>query len=213
MSLLKALQRELTCTDLPWVPRGDPALRRFINEIVLGEECDDDGAGGYASHFEFYLSAMDDAGADSGPVLDFVEHVSSSARIQDALVAAGAPCEAREFVSDTFEIIDSGAAHRIAAAFTLGREEIIADMFLAIVKRLSGIAPERLGRLCTYLQRHIELDGEEYGPLAQRLLENVCGDDAERWHAAESTGRRVLRSRIALWNGLDARIETSRPLA
>jgi len=38
MCLLKALQRALTCTETPWIPRGDAATRRLINEIVLSEE-------------------------------------------------------------------------------------------------------------------------------------------------------------------------------
>ena len=38
--LLKRLQCELTCTRVPWVPRGDAQLRRFVNEIVLEEESD-----------------------------------------------------------------------------------------------------------------------------------------------------------------------------
>src|ERR1700736_5729219 len=38
MSWLKRLQREVTCVEVPWVPRGDPRLRRFVNELVLAEE-------------------------------------------------------------------------------------------------------------------------------------------------------------------------------
>jgi hypothetical protein len=58
MSLLKALQRELTCVELPWVPKGNPATRRLINDIVLEEETDLDPEGQPTSHFELYLRAM-----------------------------------------------------------------------------------------------------------------------------------------------------------
>ena len=58
MSLGKALQRHLTCVELPWVPRGEALSRRLINEIVLEEESDEDGRGGNSSHFELYLEAI-----------------------------------------------------------------------------------------------------------------------------------------------------------
>ena len=31
-SLLKALQRLVTCVDVPWVPTADPEARRLLNE-------------------------------------------------------------------------------------------------------------------------------------------------------------------------------------
>ena len=65
MSLLKRLQQIATCCDIPWSPASDASHARFINEIVLGEECDEDGRGGYSSHFELYLSAMEEVEADT----------------------------------------------------------------------------------------------------------------------------------------------------
>ena len=57
--LLKRLQQELTCVPLPWHPRADAQLRRFVNEIVLEEETDlmEDGVS-YGSHLELYLKVF-----------------------------------------------------------------------------------------------------------------------------------------------------------
>src|ERR1700683_1326567 len=38
MSLLKTLQRGLTCVEVPWVPTGPTSSRHLINDIVLVEE-------------------------------------------------------------------------------------------------------------------------------------------------------------------------------
>ena len=49
MTILKVLQKRLTCTDTPWMPPPDPQASRLINEIVLEEESDaiSDGAVSY----------------------------------------------------------------------------------------------------------------------------------------------------------------------
>ena len=54
MSMLKALQAQLTCVALPWLPTHWPESRRFINEIVLGEESDV-YQGRSVSHFELFI--------------------------------------------------------------------------------------------------------------------------------------------------------------
>lgn len=60
MSLLKALQRHLTCVDVPWVQVGGSQARRLVNSIVLDEESDLET--GPVSHYELYLSAMEEIG-------------------------------------------------------------------------------------------------------------------------------------------------------
>jgi hypothetical protein len=67
MSLLKTLQVRLCCVGVPWLPAADPQATRFINEIVLAEESDEDGQGGYLSHFGLYLRSMTRCGPTPAP--------------------------------------------------------------------------------------------------------------------------------------------------
>src|SRR5436309_8744264 len=71
MSLLKSLQRNLTCVQVPWVPTGPTGSRRLINDIVLVEESDE-LRGGFTSHFELYVDGMREAGADVSTIDAFI---------------------------------------------------------------------------------------------------------------------------------------------
>lgn len=199
MSLLKALQRALTSIDVVWRPRGDAEARRLINEIVLGEESDEDG-GGYSSHYELYRRAMREAGADGTAIDAVLAQVVAGVDVFAALREAPGP--ARRFCTTTFEIVHGGSLPAIAAAFTLGREDVIPDMFTALVDDLHQRHPGGLPTLVDYLRRHIELDGERHGPMAARLLAHVCGDDAEKWTAAADGAERAIRARLQLWDEL-----------
>jgi hypothetical protein len=202
-SLLKALQQRLTCTSIPWVPTTDPEARRLVNEIVLDEESDELPDGGHASHFELYLAAMARAGADTGPITRLLDALRGGESLDHALATCGGPPAALEFVRHSFAIIASEEPHRIVAAFTYGREDVIPDMFRGLVTALAAGDPA-WGPFRFYLERHIAHDDEKHAPVCRRIMARLCGDDAAKWAAASATARACLESRIALWNAITA---------
>jgi hypothetical protein len=211
MSLLKSLQQHLTCTQVPWLPPQDTAAARFINEIVLGEETDEAPQGGYTSHFELYLQAMHECGADTAPIRHLLHLLSQGVALPQALQTASPYPGVTAFVSTTWEILQSGSLPAIAAAFTLGGEAVIPDMFQALVRDLETRFPERFVTLRYYLDRHIHLDGDHHGPLAFRLLETLCSNSPAAWAEVETTTQRVLEARLTLWDSVCAALKASRP--
>lgn len=70
--LAKRLQRDLTSLGVLWLPPTQPSLARFINSVVHGEESDVDLEGRAVSHFDLYLSAMDEVSASTAEARGFV---------------------------------------------------------------------------------------------------------------------------------------------
>lgn len=204
MSLLKALQRNLTCVDLPWIPVGTAETRYLINEIVLGEESDVDETGKRTSHFELYLEAMAQAGCDRSSMNHFIELIRSGKPLQESLMQASVPKASLDFVSNTFEVVNSGRAHIQAAVFTFGREDLIPGMFISFVRELSRQNPGNVDILRYYLERHIEVDGDHHSQLAYRMTEELCGTDQLKWKEATEEVAKALQARIRLWDAIAA---------
>lgn len=202
MSLLKALQRDLTCLDTPWRPVGNARVRRLVNEIVLGEESDLTPDGGVVSHFELYLQSMEEAGADTGPIRRFLALLGEGRTVAQALQAVPLPEGVRSFVGHTFQVIDQGRPHEVAAAFTYGREDLIPDLFGAIVARLQQEFPGRFDTFRYYLDRHIELDGDEHGDLGREMVTLLCAGDPAREREAAAAAQAALEARLRLWDGI-----------
>ena len=193
MSLLKALQSLLTCTTSPWKPVGDGKIRQLVNSIVLEEESDVDKENNPLSHYEMYIDAMKQCGANTSAIESFVANVSATniPSVNDGVDA---------FLNTTFDVIDSNETHKIASAFTFGREDLIPDMFTAIVNEYN--TENNLDKFVYYLERHIELDGGEHGPLALELISNLCGDDDNKWKEVEETAIACLVARKKLWDSI-----------
>jgi Protein of unknown function (DUF3050) len=204
MSLLKTLQRQLTCVQVPWVPEGPTASRRLINNIVLVEETDELGSG-FTSHFELYLDGMAQAGADTTAVKSFLNLLRSGEPVSLALKGSGAPEPSAEFVTTTWEFIDQSPVHCQAAAFAFGREDLIPDMFdqVAVLNRQLG---DRLSTFADYLRRHIQVDSEEHTPMAMQMLADLCGDDAVKWAESRKAIETAFAARARLWDGILAEI-------
>ncbi len=202
MSLLKALQQRLTCTSVPWVPTDFPESRRFLNEIVLGEESDQ-YEGRAISHFELYLEAMDEASADTTPIRSLLNTIHHG-RFSPTTIPA--PAAARAFVASTFRVIDSNNLPALAAAFTFGREDVIPDIFRELVRDLNRQHPGAFTKFIWYLERHIEVDGEDHGPLSLRMVADLCGTDDTLWHQAATAAEQAITARLTLWDGILAEI-------
>ncbi len=207
MSLLKSLQRELSCVEVPWTPGPDPDAARLIGAIVLDEESDVRADGRVMSHFAWYLEAMEEISADTGPARALLASLAATRSWEAALAGSGLPPAARAFSAVTAAALGA-PLHVRAAVFFHGREELIPRLFVPIVERLA-----RQGLPCAallgYLQRHIEIDGGEHGPAAQRLLERLYAGDAARRGEARAAARTALLARLALWDAIAAGMDAS----
>lgn len=200
MSLLKSLQSTLTCTTLPWLPVGNPATRFLINEIVIGEESDTDPDGNRISHFELYLRAMKSMGANTDCIDAFTSDLRNGIPLNQALQNQHIPDFVRRFVDFTFQTIGQ-PSHIQASVFTFGREDLIPEMFLGMVRQISSDEPG-FALFRYYLERHIEVDGGHHGMLALQMVEELCGNETERWNEARDWANRALQERILLWDGI-----------
>ncbi len=202
MSLLKSLQNNLTCTQVPWIPKGAAEIRYLINEIVVGEECDVDLNGNRRSHFELYLDAMHQCGADTTQINHLLQQIINGTSVQKALEEAGVANGTSTFVNGTFDVINSNKDYLQAAVFTFGREDLIPSMFISIVNDIYQRIPSSVSIFKYYLERHIEVDGDHHSHLALEMTSNLCGNDPTKWLEVEQAVSASLKQRILLWDSV-----------
>jgi hypothetical protein len=203
MSLLKKLQQIYVPHGSPWVPNPNGNVVRFINEIVMEEESDQSyGSKGesYSSHFEIYLEAMKEVGASTNIIDSFLDQVRSDG-IEKALNFNLVPEPSKEFMGYTFDLINRGKGHEIAASFAIGRESIVPIMFKRILEK-TNISAEEAPVFHYYLERHAHLDGEHHGPMALRLLDDLCTDNEQKEKEVILEVESSLEARIKLWDGV-----------
>ncbi|WP_299260108.1 DUF3050 domain-containing protein [uncultured Aquimarina sp.] len=202
MSLLKSLQLQLTTVAIPWIPSKNLTVRRFVNEIVFGEESDIDKDGNPMSHYEMYLEAMQQIQADITPITKFVNLIKSGETVENAMNTLQVAKSIKDFVNFTFEVIETQKPHIIAGVFTFGREDLIPDLFMNIVKKVGNNSNLSLDKFVYYLERHIELDGDDHGPLSLKMVSQLCGDDIIKWKEVMVYSKIALQKRMFLWESV-----------
>jgi hypothetical protein len=180
---------------------------RMINEIVVAEESDHkQDHSGYISHFDMYVDAMAEVGADTDTLRQFTDLIQEGMPWRRALERSRVPAAAAAFVARTLEICDDHPAYAVASYFLFGRENLIPDMFRKIVENLAAAERIPINAFRYYLDRHIGIDEEEHGPASERMMRALCGHDDARWRLVRRAAEEALLARIDLWNGIAAAI-------
>jgi hypothetical protein len=199
MSLLKTIQHNVVPSGNLWLPsqgtRSD--IARLINEIVLCEESDisPDGKSSI-SHFDLYLQAMLEVGADTDPIKTYLNQITETGNISEC------PEVVREFVESTFNAIRRGP-HCAAASFCYGRETVIPSMFIRLLRQIN-ISNTDAPKFHYYLERHIQVDGEDHGPMSENLVNYFCKNDPFLIHEAEQAAIDAITARIKLFDRIES---------
>lgn len=202
MSLLKSLQIGLTCVSLPWIPIGSANTRYLINEIVTGEESDVDELGNRISHFELYLQAMEQMGANTNAIKEMVTLLTSGQSIDKTIQDSNLSSKVKQFLNFTFDIAQNAPLHVKAAVFTFGREDLIPDMFTQILNEIYSTHPEKVSVFKYYIERHIEVDGGHHSQLALEMVAELCGNNQSKWEEATAASIKSLEVRAGLWDAI-----------
>jgi hypothetical protein len=140
--------------------------------------------------------------ADITPITKFVNLIKSGETVENAMNTLQVAKSIKDFVNFTFEVIETQKPHIIAGVFTFGREDLIPDLFMNIVKKVGNNSNLSLDKFVYYLERHIELDGDDHGPLSLKMVSQLCGDDIIKWKEVMVYSKIALQKRMFLWESV-----------
>ena len=214
MCLAKSLQHSIAPSCNIWLPPIDKLSARLINEIITVEETDHTVDGkNYCSHFELYIQAMSEVGADTGPIKNFIKTVKSH-DVYAALKLKSVPNPARDFVETTISLISKNKPWVTCAAFLFGRESLIPEMFQELISN-QIVTPKTCPAFEYYLKRHIEVDGVNddglgHSTMGKLMLDSLCNNNTSRYEEAKDTAILALQARDILWHSVYRLVEPSK---
>ena len=198
MSILKSLQKMITPNNLPWIPNKNTknGLVNFVNEIILCEESDYIEGIGFISHLEIYLLAMKNMGAKTDQLDKLTSRIIDNGYNEKYLDDVDTSNEVKSFLKYDLDVSLNGTLPEIVGAFTLGREKVIPNMFGYIIPAINETPTSNY--LITYLERHIDIDGDRHGPLSMKLLNASCNN--EQLSIAYAAAIKSLELRLSVWD-------------
>lgn len=165
-----------------WFPKVPWKFSRLINEICLDEESDTELSD--FSHFEFYLKAMEQSGADMYFIEKSLSYVREIKNIDQNLEWFNFfPCASVKehffFMREVSNIISDPdhLLYKPLASFCIGREGLIPDFFTSIIREISAHSKINNNYFIQYLERHIELDWDEHSEKWYELLGYFLEDE------------------------------------
>jgi hypothetical protein len=200
--LLKTLYARIGCVSVPWFPPQDADSVHFLSSILLDEESDQlPHHPERCAHFDLYRHAMQQCGANTQPIVQFLYRLQQGHTLAQALQASEIPLAARRFVESTWAFFTEPTP-AIAAAFVFGREAMVPQLFTPLLAQMERHAIPRCGLFKDYLTRHIAIDSAAHYPQALKMLEHLCRDSAEDWRMVQKAAEQALTERLRFLSGI-----------
>jgi hypothetical protein len=140
---------------------------------------------------------MKEIGADSSKILELIDCIYREGSAYDVINNLDILDEVKDFIKFDLDIALSGDLPKIVGSFTLGREKVIPNMFEHIIQSVADASATN--KFTTYLNRHIDIDGDRHGPLSSKLLDKLCCSD-KKLEVAYQAGVDSLNLRLKVWD-------------
>ncbi|NVJ59807.1 MAG: DUF3050 domain-containing protein [Gammaproteobacteria bacterium] len=203
LSLLKAMQCNLTCASAPWIPVGDPSIRRMINELVCREESNELVGG--LSTFEWYLQSMSDCNANTSSINKMIDSLSHGEHSFLDLSYLSSPL--KNYIITIQQIIKNGSLREIAAAFSAEQSVRLPKPFIKATSSLNKQHPKQTKSFHYYIksyyqERYVKEDFTKHGTLTLSLLVRLCNNNNNKYRDCLSVIEQILESKLLLWNSI-----------
>ena len=206
MNILKGLQLEFTCMTIPWRPVKYPELARLIHEIVLEEESDEI-SGSVTSHFAYYVKALSVIDPDNPIASSFLRDLDAGKSYENLIQASYIPAAAKAYLKSNFELIHNRPSLEVASVFAFGRELLIPRLFRHLLGQFKAFEHPEIKEFVLYLERHIDLDEDHHGPLAEKMVLSLIGSKKDT-ETVKCVAKNALEARLSFWDGILNALET-----